>query len=661
MKSLPFYLFAAILIFGQVATSPLYAQYQEKESEVLQPAFVPLDRPHSTPYRSASGKPGPEYWQNEADYNIDVTLDTTDHTVSGHIEINYVNNSPDELNYVWIQLDQNRFGKDSRGTRSISHRGSRFDSRGRDGGYSISNVGIERHGDSYKPEWTMANTHMKLDLRKPLKSEGDSIAISMDFSFPVLEYGADRMGRLDTKNGWIYELAQWYPRMAVYDDLKGWNVRPYLGTGEFYLEFGEFNYSITVPANHIVGASGELLNPEDVLTDEQYERLQTAKNSEETVFIRRPEEVKKGDDRPDGGEDGMLTWEYRMENTRDIAWASSKSFIWDAASGTIKDRNILYSSIYPVESSGEKAWGRSTEYTKWSIEYYSDKWYPYPWNSAVNVAGVVGGMEYPGVSFCSWKAEEAGLMGVTDHEFGHNWFPMIVASNERLHMWMDEGLNTFMGHYSMSDFNDGEYGPWRPETRSLVSYLTKPNRQATMTLPDNVLSENRSQAFYYVPSIALRLLREEVIGEERFDRAFNTYIRRWAYKHPSPWDFFNTMENVAGADLDWFWRSWFIEAWEIDQAVDSVSYVDGQPDNGAIIQISNNKRMVMPVDLQVIEKNGKEHKLHLPVDIWREGNQWEEYVETESPVQRVHIDYKQVLPDSDTTNNIWKNPDLQKE
>ncbi|MDX1639999.1 MAG: M1 family metallopeptidase, partial [Balneolaceae bacterium] len=603
-------LFLTTVIFG-LCSLIVHAQ-QTDSTPNIQEAFLPYDTGQSTEYRSASGAPGEDYWQNRADYVMDVTLLPDQHVVENTVEITYTNNSPDELAFLWLQLDQNLFAEDSWGSRLYPPEGSRFGNRGFDGGLQISSVEITHHGRTYTPERHLIDTNMKLNLQEAMAPEGDSLTITIDYRFRIPEYGSDRMGRLNTENGWIYQLAQWYPRMAVYDDMEGWNVRPYLGAGEFYMDFGTFDYTITAPSEFVVVASGELLNKEEVLTGQQLRRWKQAEQSDERVFLITEEEVGRPDSRPNPG--GTLTWHYRMENSRDIAWAASRAFIWDAARINLPgDDQALAMSVYPVESAGDSAWGRSTEYVKGSVEYYSEKWYKYPYPTAVNVAGTVGGMEYPGIMFCSWKARGGSLWGVTDHEFGHIWFPMIVGSNEREYAWMDEGLNTFMNGYSTLNFNNGEYGGHRISIRGITDWMNSPDHEPIMTNPDQIQRDNLGHVAYFKPAVGLRILRETVIGPELFDEAFRTYIERWAYKHPTHNDFFNTMEDVTGHELDWFWRGWFEKAWNLDQAVDSVAYVDGNPNNGALISISNKKKLVMPVIMQVTLADGSTETVTLPV------------------------------------------------
>ena len=545
---------------------------------------------NGTATRSASGKPGHAYWQNSADYSIDVNLNETTKEISGSEIITYTNNSPDTLEFLWMQLDQNLFKKDSRGNAIIPVRGSRNGAKGQDfdGGYGINTIKLlyknGRRSIEVEASYSIIDTRMKINLPKALEANGGSVGIKIDFSFTSPDYGSDRMGVLETENGRIFTLAQWYPRMSVYDDVSGWNTLPYLGAGEFYLEYGTFDVNITAPASHLVVCSGALLNPSEVYTAEQQNRLKKAKTSDATVMIRTEAEVTDPNSRPTST--STLTWKFRIENARDVAWASSASFILDAARINLPSgKPTLAMSAYPVESVGQDAWTRSTEYTKASIEHYSEKWLEYPYPAAINVAGNEGGMEYPGIVFCNYDSKSAALWGVTDHEFGHIWFPMIVGSNERLHAWMDEGFNTFINSLSSAAFNDGEYKDPERNMHRFSSVLVNENLEPVYTSPDNLKERNLGILAYYKPGAGLSLLREHILGPERFDEAFTAYINRWAYKHPTPDDFYRTIENVAGEDLRWFWRGWFVNSWKLDQAITEVKYVKNDPTQGALLPL----------------------------------------------------------------------------
>ncbi|MGV3657910.1 MAG: M1 family metallopeptidase, partial [Chitinophagaceae bacterium] len=478
-------------------------------------------------------------------------------------------------------------------------------------------------------------------------------SISLSYSFTVPQYGTDRMGRLQTRNGTIYEVAQWFPRMAVYDDVQGWNVLPYIGAGEFYLEYGNYDYTITAPADMIVVASGALQNEKDVYSSTQLTRLEQARNSDKTVVVRSAAEV---GDKKTKSKSGNHTWHFKMENARDIAWAASRAFVLDAARIALPSgKKALAMSAYPVESIKKDGWQRSTEMVKASVEHYSQKWFEYPYPTAINVAGVVGGMEYPGLAFCNYKDAGGELWGVTDHEFGHNWFPMIVGTNERKYAWMDEGFTTFINGLSTKAFNGGEFAGFSYFPGDITPFVFMDDMDALMTAPDVAQQGNLGIAAYEKPSIMLNALRDAVLGPERFDAAFKTYIERWAYKHPTPWDFFRTMENVAGEDLSWFWRAWVFNNWRFDVALGEVSYVEDDPKKGADIIIQNKEQMAMPVEVLVKESNGKQHRIPLPVEVWQRGPDWIFTVPTTSKITEVVLDPDKKLPDFNRNNNSRKN------
>lgn len=597
-------------------------------------------------YRTASGKPGPEYWQNSADYNLEVSLDDKTNIISGNVTIHYTNNSPETLDFIWIYLEQNRFTENSRGTLTTPAQGNRY-SGDVEGGFEISGITAKtKTGNSSKH--IINDTRMQLFLDPPLEAKGGEVEIKMNFKFKVPVHGMDRMGRLDVKEGTIYAVAQWYPRVAVFDDVLGWNTDPYLGAGEFYCEYGNFDVKITAPANHTVVCSGILQNPNDVLTKTQKERWAEAEKSDKTVYLIKPEEV--GKPVAHVKNNGTLTWHFKMENTRDVAWASSQAFIWDAAKMDLGNgKSGLAQSVYPKESDGKNAWGRSTEYTKASVEFYSKTYYPYPYQNAINVAASVGGMEYPGVSFCSYRSKAGDLWDVTDHEFGHNWFPMIVGSNERKYAWMDEGFNTFINHYSTAAFNGGEYPTTGDKPRSLINYLTYENREGIDTSPEVANARNLAYTAYYKPAAGLFILREYILGQERFDNAFKSYIKTWAYKHPQPNDFFNHMENVAGEDLNWFWKGWFYGNGNIDIGVTSVEPYAG----GYLIGVENKGEIPMPVELEVIYTDSTKERVSLPVEIWQRGNNWKHLLKTTKQVKRIVFDPNKMLPDINILNDTW--------
>ncbi|MBD3582974.1 M1 family metallopeptidase [Flavobacterium selenitireducens] len=646
------------LVLGLFAATFLHAQEKSTTSSYdYNAAFAPgFYNVTGNEYRSASGQPGPKYWQNRADYKLTASLNDQTGEIIGSEILTYSNNSPDALPFLWLHIDQNLFAKESRGNAVIPTSGSRNGARGEvfDGGHNIKSVKLIATAKGGKTTetplaFTITDTRMQIKLPSHLKT-GGKVSLKIDFSFVSPVYGSDRMGIQPTKNGKIFEVAQWFPRVCVYDDIRGWNTTPYLGAGEFYLEYGDFDMKITAPSNHIVVASGELLNPSEVYTAEQLQRWKQAGQSDKTVMIRSAAEVTAAASRPSGKP--SLTWHFSIKNSRDVAWASSASFIVDAARINLPSgKKSLAISAYPQESDGQKAWGRSTEYTKACIEHYSQKWFEYPYPAATNVAGVVGGMEYPGIVFCEYTAREGGLWGVTDHEFGHTWFPMIVGSNERVFGWMDEGFNTFINELSTDAFNNGEYK--QPAAPMSQIAMTTQNMEPVMSAPDNMKEAHVGWLVYEKPAAGLRMLRNEVLGPERFDYAFKTYIERWAFKHPQPEDFFHTMENVAGEDLAWFWRSWYVNKWPMDQAITKIMYKKNDPSKGVYITLENLGKMPAPVVMDIKYKAGSSERLKLPVEIWQRNASWTIRHASTSEIESITLNPAGTLPDINAANNVW--------
>jgi uncharacterized cupin superfamily protein len=638
---------ASLLTFLTVAE--MHVSFAQTAKETNQKDFGEFMDRKGNYFRAASGKPGVGYWQNAADYQLEVSLDDVNHILSGKVTITYTNNSPETLEYVWLQLEQNRFKPDSRGTLTTPIRGNRYNGD-TDGGFEISQLSAKVGSKGAVSSKHLINdTRMQVWFAEPIPAKGGKANISMNFSFKVPQEGMDRMGRLQVEDGWIYAFAQWYPKVAVFDDVEGWNVEPYLGAGEFYLEYGNFDYKVTVPYDHIVVGSGKLMNPKEVLSKELQNRYDKAMKSDETVYLVSPEEIKNTVlTRPK--QEGMVTWHFQIENSRDVAFATSKAFIWDAAKINLPSgKTILAQSAYPRESDGVDAWTRSTEYTKASIEHYSETWFEFPYASATNVAADIGGMEYPGLNFCSYTSKGEGLWGVTDHEFGHNWFPMIVGTNERRYAWMDEGFNTFINHYSSNAFNNGEFPSSLNETRRYVNYFLNENREGINTYPDVANTENLGMIAYNKPAMGLLMLREYILGADRFDNAFKSYIKTWAYKHPQPADFFNLMENVAGENLSWFWQGWFYGTGNIDLGINGVFPYAGN----YLVSLANKGDMPMPVLIEITFEDGTTERQMLPVEIWQRGDVWNHLIKTTKSVRSIVIDPDKILPDINLGNDNW--------
>jgi len=625
--------------FAQDTTSK-YDQHQ-----AFPATFYPAD---GTLLRGGNGAPGPKYWQNRADYTLNVTLDTAAHTVSGTAVITYTNNSPGGIDFLWLQLDQNIYRKDSRSEATSPVESGRFNNKSFTDGDEIKSVTIIRNGKSEAADYLVTDTRMQIRLKDTLHAGGSKLQIKIGYAFKVPEYGTDRMGRKLYKNGWIYEIAQWYPRMEVYDDVSGWNTIPYLGASEFYLEYGDFDYTISAPANMVVVGSGELLNPAEVYSPVVQQRLAAAAGSNKTLMIKDSLDLNNKNLYP---AKASLTWHFYTRNARDVSWAASKAFIWDAARINLPSgKKALAQSVYPIEAKGQDAWSRSTEYVKNCIELYSNEWFEYTYPVATNVGGTVGGMEYPGIVFCGSDNQAGGLWDVTNHEFGHNWFPMIVGSNERKYAWIDEGFNTFINKVDTKVFNKGEYWEATDEQKAAPGTFTN-DADAIMNTPDVIQPEYLGNAAYGKPALGLTILREQILGEKRFDFAFRTYIRRWAFKHPTPWDFFRTMDNAGGEDLSWFWHEWFFTTWKLDQAVKAIGYANNDSSKGALITITNNEGLALPVTIEVKEESGKVSRVQLPAEIWQRGGKWTFAYKSSSKLIYAMADPDHTLPDVNPENN----------
>lgn len=610
--------------------------------------FSPLDLPTPNSVRTMTGAPGPDYWQQRVDYDIDASLDEQADEVAGRATIRYVNNSPVPLADLWLHLEQNLFRRDSIGSVMAS---SSY-AAGADDEFSEGCI-VEsiRIGDADLP-YHVHDTVARVELPEPVAAKGGTVELEVAWRFTVpREVRRRRFGILETKDGPVYEVAQWFPAVAVFDDVHGWNVLPYAGSGEFYTNFGDYDVRLTVPRSHLVGATGVLRNPGDVLTEAQRERLETARDSDETVMIRTAEEVGDPASRPAG--EGPLTWHFRAENVRTFAWASSPAFVHDACG--LGD--VLVQSLYPPEHAD--LWKDSTQMLRAAMTGYNERLHPYPYPQATNVRGAERGMEYPMIIFCAGRSEQ-GLYSVTTHEIGHNWFPMLVNSDERRHGWMDEGFNSFINHYSNEDWFEGD--EVRPGRGTADRYTRRIRRQDDLvpiaTEPDRLPPGTRGLLHYTKTAVGLVILREQVLGPRRFDHAFRTYVRTWAFKSPQPADFFRTMEHASGMDLAWFWRGWFLEDAQLDQRVRAVRHERRDEDAGGgwmvIASLANERDMVMPVVMDVTYENGRTERRTLPVEVWYVADRHEAHWPAPSRVVKIVIDPDQAFPDVERWNNTWR-------
>jgi len=613
--------------------------------------FRPLDLPTPTDVRSASGRPGPKYWQQRVDYKIAATLDPAKNELRGRETIHYVNNSPERLPYLWLFVEQNLCAPNSITNQlnqpPLVFLGATFDfsCQGFNGGGTLESLRI----GGVEAKRTRYGTTMRIDLAAPL-APGSSLDIEAVWHFNVPPMGGGRMGH----DGPLYEMAQWYPRLCVYDDVHGWNHEPYIGAGEFYLEYGNFDVSLTVPASYIVAATGELANPEQVLTPTQRTRLVAAKKSETPVAIIGADEVGNMElSRPRVFARGAasplnpvpsLTWHFTAANVRDFAFAAGPNFRWDASGYN----GILIESLY--RPSADK-WPEVNRMGREAIKYFSEQWYPYPWSHATTVEGPIEGMEYPMLTFTPNSPSREDLQWVIAHEFGHEWFPMIVGSNERLYPWMDEGFNTFIDLANAAKYFQGTpYGDSiEIHPRHLYADHAKPGtEQPLITNPTQV--HDLFWVGYQKPALMMQMLRYEVLGKERFDAAFREYIKAWAFKHPAPADFFRMMRDQSGMDLDWFWRGWIFSTARLDQAVDSIA---SRNDGGSDVHLSNRGTMVMPAELSLVFSDGSKTSVKLPVEMWNLGPKFVYRVPEKKRVREAVVDPRQAMPDVDRSNNRW--------
>lgn len=607
--------------------------------------------------RGANGAPSPAYWQNRADYTLNVKLDTALNEIEGTAVIRYTNNSPDSLHTLWLYLDQQTYRADAR-----SNFFTGVTPSGHTEGYTLSSVRVQQGAMASDADYSITDTRLQIRLKNALAGKGGHITLTIRYRYQVPGDFGNRTDYVETRNGKIFEIAQWYPRMCVYDDRQGWNTLPFLGAGEFYDEYGDFDYSVTVPWDLIVAGSGELVNPTQVLTAKQQQRLAAARASDKTVMIRSAAEIGDPSCRPVHSRN--LTWHFRMQNTRDVAFGASRAYIWDAARVNLPGgKKSLAMSVYPVESAGPNAWDRATEYLKSSMEYFSQQWFVYPWPVAINEAGIAGGMEYPGIVFDGITDKSPDLYWITAHEIGHNWFPMIVGSDERTYGWMDEGFNTFIDIYASDNFNHGEFAPKRDgeyapgggnPVDEILPYLSDPQAPVIYTRADGIPEKYRHPLVYFKPALGLVLLREQILGKERFDYAFRRYIRSWAYRHPGPYDFFRTMENEAGEDLSWFWREWFFHNWSLDLAVKDARASVGS--GGVDVTILNLDRMAFPTTLELTWKDGTKQRIALPVETWLQSGVRTLHFPATQPLVAATLDPDHVLPDANRANNTWKAP-----
>jgi len=579
----------ATVTFATILGPTASAQNEMRPNHAAQ-KFAQLDPELPTPntYRTASGAPGHEYWQQRADYDISLELNDEQQRIDGTETITYYNNSPDALSYIWLQLDQNIYDKDNDTRKTETQSAGEkayFSDFGKlhsdfDGGFKLVWV---RDAQNQDLPYTVNKTMMRIDLPQPLQAR-QTLSFSIKWHYNI----NDRMkvgGRsgyeyFATDKNYLYTIAQFYPRMCVYSETQGWQHKQFLGRSEFALAFGNYKVSITLPADHLVAATGTLQNPEAVLTEAQRKAFEKAKTATQPIIIASQKEA---EEREKSHSKERKTWQFAAENVRDFAFATSRKFIWDAQGVPMGNRTVMAMSFYPKE--GNPLWEQySTKAVAHTLRTYSKYTFDYPYPTAISVHADRIGMEYPMICFNFGRPDadgtysarlKYGMISVIIHEVGHNYFPMIVNSDERQWTWMDEGLNSFLEYLSETEW-ERDYPARRGPARTIVDYMKgDPNRlEPIMTSGESIIQAGNNA--YGKTAAALNILRETIMGRELFDYAFKQYAQRWMFKHPNPADFFRTMEDASGVDLDWFWRGWFYTTEPCDIAISNVQWL--QPD-----------------------------------------------------------------------------------
>ncbi|MBR0560321.1 M1 family metallopeptidase [Neokomagataea anthophila] len=619
--------------------------------------FAPFSLPDApNVYRAGSGVPGPHYWQNQVDYKIKAHLDAVHHRLNGDETITYTNNSPDTLDVVWLQLEQNRYRADSR-----SNIAGVVPSETSEG-MVLEKVCETSGGIETGQAYLVSDTRLQLKLSHAiLPHQKVNFRIQWHYTIPGTWGGRTAVSK--AQDGDVFEMAQWYPRLSVYDDRRGWNTLPYLEQ-EFFLEYGNFDYSVTVPWNFTVVGSGALLNPVDVLTETERARLTQAAGSEKRILIRDLHDVTTPSSHKKLS--GEATWHFAMQNTRDVSFATSPAFLWDAERINLPDvspwpgyakQPRLAMSVYPREGISPHGWDRSTDYVKHAIEYFSSQWFVYPWPNAINVGGYGAGMEYPGIVFDGMHERDPELFWITTHEIGHDWFPMLVGTDERRNAFMDEGFNTFIDAYASDHFNHGEFAPkkdpeFSPQTgnpaHDIVPVLQDSHAPSLMMAADDISETYRHSISYFKGAYGLKLLREQILGPQRFDAAFRRYIAEWAYRHPSPSDFFRIMESEGGEDLGWFWRGWYFENAAPDYAVTMLK----MQTNGQVkVGVANYGNLPLPVHLRLQYADGTMSDRILPTETWRQDSAVVLTLPVEKKVVSATLDPDVMIPDVDRSDN----------
>jgi hypothetical protein len=572
--------------------------------------------------RLATGRPGPAYWQQEANYRIDAALDPASGRLTGRERISYRNNSPDVLHELWLHVEQNICAKGSLADQldqpPLVFLSTAFDfsCKGFEGGATISELLVGGKPAAYR----IHGTTLRVELATPI-DPGSGATIDVAWHFPVPDYGAGRMGR----DGTLFELGQWYPRLAVYDDVKGWNHEPYIGAGEFYLEYGRFEVNLTVPAGFVVAGTGVLRNASQVLTKAQRARLELARTSDTAIAIITASEASVP---APAASAGTVTWRFTADSVRDVAFAAAPDFRWDASAW---DGILIHTYYRPAAT----RWPEANRMAREAVKHFSEKWYRYPYPQMSSVEGPIEGMEYPMITFDPRGPSREELQWVVAHEIGHQWMPMIVGSNERLYPWMDEGFNTFIDLENAAKYFAGETYGDTIETqphRLFPAHAIPGQEKPLITRPVEV--QDLFWTGYQKPALMLSVLRDQVLGRERFEAAFRAYMRAWAFKHPTPADFFRLMQAHSGVDLAWFWHDWVYTTSHPDQVIEAIT----SGDSGSAVVIVNRGEMQLPIALRLTYADGGTEQLTLPVEAWNQGRRFTYRVKDGRRVVKAEVD-----------------------
>jgi hypothetical protein len=635
-----------VLLLLTIGASPTLAQER---------ALAPLEVRPSPAFRSAvengtrsaSGEPGRGYWQQRVDYAIEATVEPRERRLTGRETITYVNHSPDTLRVVYLHLYQNLFAEGALRGREVPATGGMELA-------SLSVDGQEREVDPEDNRHTIEQgTVMAVRLPAPLPPGGGKAVLEVAWSFTIPEgEGVPRMGMVDSTTG---QIAQWYPQIATYDDLRGWDTRPYLSNGEFYLEYGTFDLAVTAPAGTVVVATGELRNPAEVLPPAIRERFERAVAGDEVVHVVTGADFGPG--RATLGAAGeTLTWRFHAEEVRDVAFAFSDHYLLDVTSGLVDPESGRRTIVQALYRPSANTWTESARMAKDAIETFSRNVYPYPYPHIASTEGLVGGMEYPMLVFVRNFDSEETTQRVIAHELGHMWFPMMVGSDETAYAWMDEGVNTFITIFAAEHYYPGSTE--RAEVRGAYEQhaaSTSLQGLSLMTAPDAVAAAGGSVGIlgYRHPASALLALRS-ILGDETYDRALTEYTRRWLYKHPSPWDFFHTFESVAGQDLDWFWVPWFYGPGVSDMAIADVEVHQMTGRNHVVVAVRNDGTVISPVVLRITTADGATTLVEAPATRWF-GGQEEISVEgtVDGEVSKVELDPEGLYADVDGSDDVW--------